>query len=527
MAPEVITDGKLYDTKADLWSLGVTVYEIANGNPPYANLEPLRAIAMIPRNAPAKLEGDWGLAMKEFMALCMTPDPSLRPSADELSRSKWIRAANKVPTTLLRELIAKYGEWVNAGGVRTSIIGDIARRDDTFTFDMDRPSSWLFDGGEDDFDESLVGVLGDEPYLGQQKRNNRSRIQHHQDDATATTRRVPAPQVANHPLLKLFDNNESASHEPSYDADGYGSSLQASIASSGASSTDTIRPSSIAIPDFDDNDDISAFAPTATPWYLASETSVANIPREDEVAEDSGEGENGLEADLTDDSADNAGFISIPSGSISPSTARPSWEDSITPTSNIFNPNPFNVNAFNPNPFPKQRNRQASNDSAYGPFGGASFSSDGSGSLDKLPLSPSSSLGSDRLPRAESPESFIARRSSVTNSPSLPTLPRLNSDADNSLDTSHHVGSVPLASRIRSNTAPNFDSASSPIPPIPSDIQEKNVLNFQKSNPFAAARAAMQRRPSALNIPVPNGAMTPGALTPRHITQVCSLIPFR
>lgn len=76
MAPEVITDGKLYDTKADIWSLGVTLYEIATGNPPYFGMEPLRACALIPRSAPAKLEGGvWTGAFREFLSLCLVPEP--------------------------------------------------------------------------------------------------------------------------------------------------------------------------------------------------------------------------------------------------------------------------------------------------------------------------------------------------------------------------------------------------------------------------------------------------------------------
>lgn len=77
MAPEVITDGKMYDTKADIWSLGVTLYEVATGNPPHFQLEPLRACALIPRTAPAKLEGGiWTPFMREFLALCLQTEPA-------------------------------------------------------------------------------------------------------------------------------------------------------------------------------------------------------------------------------------------------------------------------------------------------------------------------------------------------------------------------------------------------------------------------------------------------------------------
>jgi serine/threonine protein kinase len=136
MAPEVITEGKLYDTKADVWSLGVTVYEIATGNPPLVKYEPLRAIQMIPKAIPPKLpetssDGNPSLFtpnMREFMSLALTIDPAQRPSAEELGKSKWIKGASKMPTTLLRELIVRYGGWVNAGGKRMSIIDDVQRR---------------------------------------------------------------------------------------------------------------------------------------------------------------------------------------------------------------------------------------------------------------------------------------------------------------------------------------------------------------------------------------------------------------
>lgn len=116
MAPEVVTR-KSYGPKVDVWSLGIMTIEMLEGEPPYLNEKPLRALYLIATNGTPEIENKEELHEKspefvKFLCLCLEMDVSKRPSPSELLRHPFMLEAR--PLSSLTPLIQAAKEVIQS-----------------------------------------------------------------------------------------------------------------------------------------------------------------------------------------------------------------------------------------------------------------------------------------------------------------------------------------------------------------------------------------------------------------------------
>jgi len=119
MAPEVIQENG-YGVSADIWSLGITCIEMAQGHPPYNNIHPMRAIFVIPSRPPPKLEQPEKFSddFNSFIALCLVKKPEERMTATQLLETPFIKKAQS--EVILEGIVNEAATLISNGGLFSS-----------------------------------------------------------------------------------------------------------------------------------------------------------------------------------------------------------------------------------------------------------------------------------------------------------------------------------------------------------------------------------------------------------------------
>ncbi|XP_065408618.1 STE20-like serine/threonine-protein kinase isoform X5 [Chrysemys picta bellii] len=110
MAPEVVmcetSKDRPYDYKADVWSLGITLIEMAQVEPPHHELNPMRVLLKIAKSDPPTLAqpSKWSSDFKDFLKKCLEKNVDARWNTAQLLQHPFVTVTSNKP---VRELIAE------------------------------------------------------------------------------------------------------------------------------------------------------------------------------------------------------------------------------------------------------------------------------------------------------------------------------------------------------------------------------------------------------------------------------------
>lgn len=127
MAPEVIACDEnpeaTYDNRSDLWSLGISAIEMAEGAPPLCELHPMRALFLIPRNPPPRLKSKkWSKKFHSFIETVLVKDYTQRPYTEQLLKHPFLRdmGSERQVRIQLREHIDRIRSLSNSTAVENA-----------------------------------------------------------------------------------------------------------------------------------------------------------------------------------------------------------------------------------------------------------------------------------------------------------------------------------------------------------------------------------------------------------------------
>ncbi|KAL0569807.1 kinase that interacts with cdc31p [Marasmius crinis-equi] len=244
MAPEVVQAVPAYDTKADIWSLGIMIYEMIKGSPPHSHLDKFQVMDLIPRAKPPRLQDAEGSKdMRDFMSFCLKEVPTERLPADELLKTKWIKSVQKVPVAFLQDLVRR----LQQAGPRASLAGPLdweQQRDrdeddeDIWEFETVRgrpthfipeddtvelefpedshPQATIRAGASNPLPSSLRGLFGDDASNNQNAFHAPGLLSPNPPTSNASSTSLPIPVRTQKQPLSLEINDEERAHTDNF-----------------------------------------------------------------------------------------------------------------------------------------------------------------------------------------------------------------------------------------------------------------------------------------------------------------------
>uniref|UniRef100_A0AAY4BTJ2 non-specific serine/threonine protein kinase n=1 Tax=Denticeps clupeoides TaxID=299321 RepID=A0AAY4BTJ2_9TELE len=158
MAPEVVMCETMkdapYDYKADIWSLGITLIELAQIEPPHHELNPMRVLLKIAKSEPPTLEqpSKWSQHFKDFLKKSLDKNPETRPNTSQLLEHPFVSGVKS--NRPLRELVAE---------AKAEVMEEIEDNREEGEDDDPRPQNHIHPLGKDSSETSQTSLEGDHP----------------------------------------------------------------------------------------------------------------------------------------------------------------------------------------------------------------------------------------------------------------------------------------------------------------------------------------------------------------------------
>lgn len=178
LAPEVIKESG-YDGRADVWALGISCIEMAEKDPPYADVHPMRVLFLVANNPAPKLTHPelWSSEFNDFVTKCLEVDPMKRPQPSQLLKHPFLRGASPAELAPLIQLAQQFVD--QHGGLEKALAvlkpkpeeSDVAPDDENKDFPLgsdmsqgsdsfslsEKQTNYLAESSDDEMDVSFGG----------------------------------------------------------------------------------------------------------------------------------------------------------------------------------------------------------------------------------------------------------------------------------------------------------------------------------------------------------------------------------